>query len=318
MQLSGTPVDTLSLIGITLLMAAGLLTVLWHRQPLKAVIALSVVGLLVSLAFVRFSAPDLALTQLSVEVVTIMLLLLALFFLPQRHASESPPWRKVRDLALSSAMGCGVGFAAWGMLTGPHASISGFFMDQSIPGGGGKNVVNVILVDFRGFDTLGEITVLAVAAIGIFALLYNLRLPVPQADQNGRPWAGERHPVILSQMTRFLLPLALLVAAVALVLQYMASGIAWTQKQWRQACHPLIATGVLIASATGVVSLFLGRPFLTSAFGHVHLPVIGEFELASAMVFDLGVFLTVVGVILLILANLGKLKRRSARAGREA
>jgi multicomponent K+:H+ antiporter subunit A len=140
-------------------------------------------------------------------------------------------------------------------------------------------------------------------------------------------------------MTRFLLPLALLVAAhlflrghnapgggfiaglvaaVALILQYMASGIAWAQKQWRQAFHPLIATGVLIASATGAVSLFLGRPFLTSAFGHVHLPVIGEFELASAMVFDLGVFLTVVGVILLILANLGKLTRRSVRAGRDA
>jgi len=338
-QIPITPVDPLSLIGATLLMAAGLLTVLWHRHPLKAVIALSVVGLLVSLAFVRFSAPDLALTQLSVEVVTIMLLLLALFFLPQRCAPESSSWRRARDLALSLATGCGVGLAAWGMLTGPHASISGFFMDQSLPGGGGKNVVNVILVDFRGFDTLGEITVLAVAAIGIFALLYNLRLPVPQADPDGRPWAGERHPVILSQMTRFLLPLALLVAAhlflrghnapgggfiaglvaaVALVLQYMASGIAWTQKQWRQACHPLIAAGVLMASATGTVSLFLGRPFLTSAFGHVHLPVIGEFELASAMVFDLGVFLTVVGVILLIIANLGKLTRRSARAGRDA
>jgi len=338
-QISGTPVDPLSLIGVTLLLAAGLLTVLWHRHPLKAVIALSVVGLLVSLAFVRFSAPDLALTQLSVEVVTIMLLLLALFFLPQRCAPESSPWRRARDLALSLATGCGVGLAAWGMLTGPHASISGFFMDQSLPGGGGKNVVNVILVDFRGFDTLGEITVLAVAAIGIFALLYNLRLPVPQADPDGRPWAGERHPVILSQMTRFLLPLALLVAAhlflrghnapgggfiaglvaaVALVLQYMANGIAWTQKQWRQACHPLIAAGVLMASATGTVSLFLGRPFLTSAFGHVHLPVVGEFELASAMVFDLGVFLTVVGVILLIIANLGKLTRRSARAGRDA
>ncbi|MDZ7597516.1 MAG: monovalent cation/H+ antiporter subunit A [Desulfobacterales bacterium] len=338
-QISGTPVDPLSLIGVTLLLAAGLLTVLWHRHPLKAVIALSVVGLLVSLAFVRFSAPDLALTQLSVEVVTIMLLLLALFFLPQRCAPESSPWRRARDLALSLATGCGVGLAAWGMLTMPHASISGFFMDQSLPGGGGKNVVNVILVDFRGFDTLGEITVLAVAAIGIFALLYNLRLPVPQVDPDGRPWAGERHPVILSQMTRFLLPLALLVAAhlflrghnapgggfvaglvaaVALVLQYMANGIAWTQKQWRQACHPLIAAGVLMASATGTVSLFLGRPFLTSAFRHVHLPVVGEFELASAMVFDLGVFLTVVGVILLILANLGKLTRRSARAGRGA
>jgi multicomponent K+:H+ antiporter subunit A len=211
-------------------------------------------------------------------------------------------------------------------------------MAMSLPGGGGNNVVNVILVDFRSFDTLGEVTVLAVAAIGIFALLDNLRLPVPGTDQDGRPWADERHPLILSQITRFLLPLALLVSvhlflrghnapgggfiaglvtAVALILQYMASGIAWTQRQWRQAFHPLIAAGVLIAVATGVGSLPLGHPFLTSTFGHVRLPLIGEFELASAMVFDLGVFLTVVGVIMLILANLGKLARRSPRIGRQ-
>jgi multicomponent K+:H+ antiporter subunit A len=220
------------------------------------------------------------------------------------------------------------------MLTRPHDSISSFFMEQSLPGGGGANVVNVILVDFRGFDTLGEVTVLAVAAIGIYALLDNLRLPVPARDQDGRPWATERHPLILSQVTRFLLPLALmvavylflrghnapgggfiagLVAAVALILQYMASGIAWTQQQWRLPFHPLIAFGVLIAAATGAGSLLLNHPFLTSTFGHVTLPVVGEFELASAMLFDLGVFLTVVGVIMLILANLGKLTRRGLR-----
>ena len=235
-------------------------------------------------------------------------------------------------LAVGAGGGCGL--LAWGMLTRPHDSISSFFMEQSLPGGGGANVVNVILVDFRGFDTLGEVTVLAVAAIGIYALLDNLRLPVPARDQDGRPWATERHPLILSQVTRFLLPLALmvavylflrghnapgggfiagLVAAVALILQYMASGIAWTQQQWRLAFHPLIAFGVLIAAATGAGSLLLNHPFLTSTFGHVTLPVVGEFELASAMLFDLGVFLTVVGVIMLILANLGKLTRRGLR-----
>jgi multicomponent K+:H+ antiporter subunit A len=333
-----TPVDALSLIGASLLAAGGLLTVLWHRQHLKAVIALSVVGLLVSLAFVRFSAPDLALTQLSVEVVTIMLLLLALFFLPQDHGKRPSPGRRSRDALLAAAAGGGIGLAAWGLLTRPHESIADFFMARSLPDGGGRNVVNVILVDFRGFDTLGEVTVLAVAAVGIFAMLDNLRLPVPGTDRDGRPWASERHPLVLSQITRFLLPLALLVSvhlflrghnapgggfiaglvtAVALILQYMASGIAWTQRQWRQAFHPLIAAGVLIAVATGAGSLPVGHPFLTSAFGHVHLPLVGEFELASAMVFDLGVFLTVVGVIMLILANLGKLARRAPRTGRE-
>jgi multicomponent K+:H+ antiporter subunit A len=329
-----TPVDAMTLLGALLLMGASLLTVRWHEHRLSAVIALSVVGLLVALVFVRFSAPDLALTQLSVEVVTIMLLLLALFFLPQSHDRLTRLSGRMGDLALAVGAGGGCGLLTWGLLTRPLSSISSFFMDQSLPGGGGANVVNVILVDFRGFDTLGEITVLAVAAIGIFALLDNLRLPVPTHDQDGRPWATERHPLILSQITRFLLPLALmvsvylflrghnapgggfiagLVAAVALILQYMASGIAWTQRQWRLAFHPLIAFGVLIAAATGAGSLLLHHPFLTSTFGHVTLPVIGEFELASALLFDLGVFLTVVGVIMLILANLGKLTRRGLR-----
>ena len=329
-----SPVDGLSLLGALLLMGASLLTVLWHEHRLSAVIALSVVGLLVALVFVRFSAPDLALTQLSVEVVTIMLLLLALFFLPQSHGRLTRLPERMGDLLLAVGSGAGCGLLAWGMLTRPHDSISSFFLQQSLPGGGGANVVNVILVDFRGFDTLGEVTVLAVAAIGIYALLDNLRLPIPLRDQDGRLWATERHPLILSQVTRFLLPLALmvsvylflrghnapgggfiagLVAAVALILQYMASGIAWTQQQWRLAFHPLIAFGVLIAAATGAGSLLLNHPFLTSSFGHVTLPVVGEFELASAMLFDLGVFLTVVGVIMLILANLGKLTRRGLR-----
>ena len=332
-----TPIDAPSLMGALLLMSAGLLTVLWHEHRLSAIMALSVVGLLVALVFVRFSAPDLALTQLSVEVVTIMLLLLALFFIPRRHKPRARPSGRFRDIVLSTGTGAGCGLLAWGMLTRPLDSISSFFMEQSIPGGGGANVVNVILVDFRGFDTLGEVTVLAVAAVGIFAMLDNLRLPIPKRDQDGRPWAAEPHPLILSQMTRFLLPLALLVSvflflrghnapgggfiaglvtAVALILQYMANGTAWTQRQWRMPFHPLIAVGVLVAAATGAASLLAGHPFLTSTFGHVSLPIVGEFELASAMLFDLGVFLTVVGVIMLILANLGKLTRRKIRPAR--
>ena len=327
----GTPVDALSLTGALMLMAAGITTAMWRANRLRAIIALSVVGLIVALTFVRFSAPDLALTQLSVEVVTIMLLLLVLFFLPQRHEPSPSLRRRTRDLFLATAAGCGAGALTLGMLTWPHESISSFFMEQSLPGGGGLNVVNVILVDFRGFDTLGEISVLAVAAVGIHALLNGLRLSIPKTDHTGRPWSRERHPVILSQVTRFLLPLAMLVAlhlflrghnapgggfiaglvaAVALVLQYMANGIDWTRKRWRVPYHPLMAAGVLLATGTGLGSLALGHPFLTSTFGHVHAPLVGDFELASAMLFDLGVFLTVVGVVLLILADLGNLTRR--------
>ena len=96
----------------------------------------------------------------------------------------------------------------------------------------------------------------------------------------------------------------------------MANGIAWTRQQWRLRYHPLIAWGVLIATATGVGSWLFDRPFLTSAFGHFFPPFIGEIELATAMLFDLGVYLAVVGVVMLILATLGDLSGRCAEAQR--
>ena len=174
--------------------------------------SISVVGLVVSLVFVRFSAPDLALTQLSVEVVTVMLLILAMYFLPVRTNAESGVLRVSRDLFLSVVVGGGVGVMAFAMMTSDFTSISGFFLENAKPGGGGTNVVNVILVDFRGFDTFGEITVLGIAAMGIYALLKDLKLGSPRVDAIGRPWARDAHPLVLVTISRPLLPLALLVS----------------------------------------------------------------------------------------------------------
>jgi len=323
-----TDVDAVTAVGALLLGASAVGTVIWHHQRLVALVLLGVVGLVVSLAFARFSAPDLALTQLSVEVVTIILLMLALYFLPQRTPAETSGTRRLRDGLVAGGAGLAVASLAWGVLTRPYETLSGFYLQNSIPGGGGANVVNVILVDFRGFDTLGEITVLAIAALGIFALLDGLRLPLPETDAGGRRWAADRNPLILVAVSRPLLPLALLVSlylllrghnmpgggftaglvtGVALILQYVASGVAWTQPRLHFNFHVVIACGVLTSALTGLGSWWFGRPFLTSAFGHVEVPLVGELELATAMLFDLGVYLTVVGATLLILANLGKL-----------
>jgi multicomponent K+:H+ antiporter subunit A len=276
--------------------------------------------------FIKFSGPDLALTQLSVEIVTIVLLLLALYFLPNQQAAESSAARRGRDLTLALLAGGGAAALTWAVLTRPYETIADFFLANSVPGGGGSNVVNVILVDFRGFDTLGEIGVLALAALGIFAMLQGLHLSGPTHDSAGRPWNWDMHPAIMGTFTRLLLPLALLVSvfiflrghnlpgggfiaglitAVALITQYLANGVGWTQSRLPANMHPLIAAGMLIAAATGLASWLFGYPFLTSTFDYFHLPLIGEFELASAMAFDLGVYLVVVGATLLILINLG-------------
>jgi multicomponent K+:H+ antiporter subunit A len=160
-------------------------TVIYHRKRMIALITLSVVGLIVSIAFARFSAPDLALTQLSVEVVTVILLMLALYFLPQKTPAESSPSRVVRDVGIAAALGGLVATINYAFITQPLDTISEFFLANSKTGGGGTNAVNVILVDFRGLDTLGEILVLGVAALGIFNLLAGVRLSMPSANENG-------------------------------------------------------------------------------------------------------------------------------------
>jgi len=237
-------------------------------------------------------------------------------------------FRVFRDLFLSVVVGGGVGVMAFAMMTSDFNSISGFFLENAKPGGGGTNVVNVILVDFRGFDTFGEITVLGIAAMGIYALLKDLKLTSPRADSTGRPWARDAHPLVLVTISRPLLPLALLVSvyiflrghnlpgggfiaglvtSVALLLQYVASGVGWMHHRMPGDYHPVVALGLLLAGITGVASWLFGHPFLTSTFDYIHWPLVGKFEVASAMLFDTGVFLTVVGATLLMLANLGKL-----------
>ncbi|MBU2886936.1 monovalent cation/H+ antiporter subunit A [Gilvimarinus agarilyticus] len=327
-----TALEPVSLLAAIVLTVGALGTVLLHHNRFAALLLLSVVGLVVSLIFVRYSAPDLALTQISVEVVTIVLLMLALYFLPQITPNESGAKRVGRDIILATAAGLGMGILTFAMLTTPYQTLSDFYLANSVSGGGGANVVNVILVDFRGFDTLGEITVLAIAAVGIYAMLNGLHLPLPQADGDGRRWDKEPHPPILSVMARILLPLAILVSififlrghnapgggfiaglvtSVALILQYLASGTLWMQERLRWRYRRVAVSGVLIATLTGVGSWFFGYPFLTSTFDHFHIPLIGEIELASAMIFDTGVYITVVGATLLILAHLGKLAQTS-------
>jgi len=322
------PMDGVAILCTAMLVAAAFLTTILHRHRMTSIMSLSVVGLMVSLLFVRFSAPDLALTQLSVEVVTMLLLMLAMYFLPVRTKVESSSVRVVRDVLLALVVGAGVAVMAFLVMTGDTTTISQFFMDNSKSGGGGTNVVNVILVDFRGFDTFGEITVLGIAAMGIYALLKDLNLASAKYDSLGRPWAKDAHPLVLVTISRPLLPLALLIAvyiflrghnlpgggfvaglitSVALVLQYVASGVGWVHSRMPGDYHPVVALGVLLAGLTGVGSWVFGYPFLTSSFTYVSLPVIGKFELATAMLFDTGVFLTVVGSTLLMLANLGKL-----------
>jgi multicomponent K+:H+ antiporter subunit A len=330
-----TPADGLAILVTAALVLTAVATAVLHARRLLALLLVGIVGLAVSLAFVRMSAPDLALTQLLVEIVTVLLLLLAMYFLPAKSPPEPSRARLARDAVVAVIAGGSVAALAWALLTRPFDSIAWYYLENAKPEGGGYNVVNVILVDFRGFDTLGEITVLGIAAVGILALLQGLKLEGPALDWEGRPWAAERYPLMLRVLSQPLLPLALLVSAylflrghnapgggfiaglvtgTAMLLQYVAQGSAWATARLPWNYTRVIAAGLLVATATGLASWAFGAPFLTSTFGYVTWPVVGEFELASAMLFDLGIYLAVVGVVMVIISRLGGLAGPS-RAG---
>ena len=324
----------------------------YHR--LAALMMMAVTGLVTCLTFVWFSAPDLALTQLAVEVVTTILFLLGLRWLPKRdvRAADNRPsarLRRARDGLIALCAGTGLAALAFAMLTRPAPqSISPFFIEKALGEGGGSNVVNVMLVDFRGFDTLGEITVLGAVALTVYALLRRFRparesIPLPAQQRIlSHSLVKPRvafdtafgYMLVPAVLVRLLLPVAVVVAVhlllrghnepgggfvaglvivIALITQYMVAGTSWVEARVQLYPARWIAFGLLLALCTGLGALLLGYPFLTTHTLHVDLPLIGAVHLPSAMFFDLGVFGAVVGAGLLILTAIGHQSLRSPR-----
>ncbi|MEQ8367339.1 MAG: MnhB domain-containing protein, partial [Roseicyclus sp.] len=336
------PVPPVIAVGWLMLVVATASVVIMHRHRFQALVLIGIIGLSISAGFVYLSAPDLALTQISVETVTIMLLLLALHFLPKMTPKESPMALRIRDGLIALTAGGGVGALSYAFLMRDIDTISDYHIANSYEGGGGTNVVNVILVDFRGYDTYGEIIVLGIAGLVIYALMHAL-LDGPAARRlrntdYTQDRSRDRHPLMMVVVTRVLMPIAVmvgiyiflrghnepgggfvagLVIAIALLMQYMASGFAWTQERKKVEYHTMIGLGVVIAGLTGVGSWLSGTPFLTSAYTYVHLPPIEEFELATAMLFDLGVFLTVLGAVMLMLYSLSRIARYAGQTVNE-
>ena len=331
----------------------------YHR--LAALALLSGAGLSTCITFTWFSAPDLALTQLSVEAVTTVLILLGLRWLPRRlepaetgvQRTALATARRTRDLLIAVAAGGGMAALAWAMMSRQFPqSISTFFLERALPEGGGTNVVNVMLVDFRGFDTFGEIVVLGIVALTVYALLRRFRparetldlppqqraLPADLETDLVNPRLANDTAVgylmVPAVLMRLVLPLACMVSvylfmrghnepgggfvaglvmSVALLLQYIVSGTVWVEEHLPLRPRRWSGVGLLTALATGVGSWFLGYPFMTTHTAHLTLPLIGEIHIASALFFDIGVFTLVVGSTLLVLTALAHQSVRSHR-----
>jgi multicomponent K+:H+ antiporter subunit A len=353
-----TPLDPLFLLlwiggGACALGAA--LQAKFHR--LAALILVGGVGLVTCLTFAWFSAPDVALTQIAVEVVTLVLVLLGLRWLPRRvefiDARRETPLAKLRrgrDALVAVAVGVGFAALAYAVLTRPaNADLAPFFIRNALEVAEGRNVVNVILVDFRGFDTLGEITVVAIVAMIVYALLRRFRpapesIEVPRAQRrDGEDEILPSHPGDLlprgelripAVLARLLLPMAGLVSlyfllrghnapgggfvgglvmATAVIVQYMTGGTIWVEARLR--VHPLewMGFGLLSAAGAGLVAWFWQYPFLTARSLHLHLPLLGDLHLSTVLLFDLGVYMLVVGATMLILVALAHQSLRSPR-----
>ena len=329
----------------------------FHR--LVALIFAGVAGLATCLTFAWFSAPDLALTQAVVEVVTTLLILLGLRWLPQRIEPQErgqflpvglvARLRRSRDFLIAMTAGTGMAILSYVMLTRPiPEGISPFFVREALTLGGGLNVVNVILVDFRGFDTFGEITVLGIVALTVYALLRRFRPaaesvapPYQQLEQEkpDSPDAKRLLPsgylMLPTVLVRLMLPIAVLMSiyfmlrghnapgggfvgglilTTAFILQYIVSGVVWVETRTRILPQYWISCGLLLAGLTGTGAWFAAKPFLSALSWHGSVPLIGEVHLSSVLLFDLGVYMLVVGATTLILVALAHQSLRSEHA----
>ncbi len=328
----------------------------YHR--LAALIMVGGTGLITCLTFAWFSAPDLALTQITVEVVTVVLILLGLRWLPRRIEMDDPRRRtmrararRARDFLIALAIGGSMASLVFAVLTRPRMlDLSSFFVEHSLPQAGGGNVVNVILVDFRAFDTFGEITVVGIVALTVYALLRRFRpavesVGVPRAQREDlerrSQLAADPNEVLPSGfmmvpavLVRLLLPMAGLVSlffllrghnlpgggfigglvlATAVIVQYMVGGALWVEARTRLQPLYWIATGLLAAGTAGVAAWFAPSTFLTSLTFDFHLPLIGDIHLSSTLWFDIGVYMLVVGATVLMLVALAHQSLRSYR-----
>ena len=297
-----------------LVLIAGALTAIVARQRVGIALGVATVGFMVAILWFLWEAPDLALTQTIVETVSIVPLFLAFSYMPRLRDRYVRP--RVRKSDVSLAVVIGVLSAAFTYIsTGTRLfdSIGHWFVENSYRLAGGRNVVNVILVDFRGFDTLFETTVLALVATAVFTLVRSRRDPGGAVKPESPLMIN---PVIVPAVSRVLFYLVL-VYSLYLFFRGHHNRAAALRRAWPLLpslfgpwpssgprmklvpVHPryIIGTGLLVIVGVGLSAVALGYPVLTQAFGSFHVPVAGEIELASATLFDLGVLLVVFGAI---------------------
>jgi multicomponent Na+:H+ antiporter subunit A len=324
------------------------------RNRLAAVLLVGVAGYGCGTMFVFYGAPDLALTQFLVETLTLVIFLLVLRTLPAEADSSNIKRYRLPRAALALAVGAAVTvLACYAMAARTGTPIAELLPDAAYYRGHGGNTVNVLLVDIRAWDTLGEVSVLLVAATGVASLVFRHRRfgAAPRVADAGQPDIGRlphvaispaagdvtwlrgselrdpRHrSLVLEVATRIIFPLIMvlsayfffaghntpgggfaggLTAGLALVLRYLAGGRYELGETLPLDAGKILGVGLGLSVGTAVASLVVGAPVLSSALIQVDLPVLGTVKFVTALFFDLGVYLIVIGLVLDVLRSLG-------------
>lgn len=312
------------------------------RNRLASVLVVGVTGYGCGVIFALHGAPDLALTQFLVETLTLVIFVLVLRAFPAEIAEDQATAFKVRRALLAIGVGVTVAvLAAFATAARRSEPIWQAIPDAAYRIGGGKNAVNVLLVDIRAWDTLGEISVLVVAATGVASLVFRSRrfgsapraADSPHYDPDAVSWLPaarlvdrRERSMVLQITTRLIFPTIMvlsvyfffsghnapgggfaggLIAGLALTLRYLAGGQYELGEALPVDAGHLLGAGLTLAAGTATASLLLGAPPLSSAIVEVTLPVLGHIKLVTALFFDLGVYLVVVGLALDVLRSLG-------------
>jgi multicomponent Na+:H+ antiporter subunit A len=326
-------------VGLIILAAAIAATVL--RNRLAAVLVVGVTGYGCGAFYIFHGAPDLALTQFLVETLTLVIFVLVLRTLPAEADEIHMKRHRLLRAALALAVGSSVtALAVYANAARSTRPVADLLPDAAYYRGHGANTVNVLLVDIRAWDTLGEVSVLLVAATGVASMVFRHRRfgaapRVPKDAQTtpditwlrGSDMRDPRHrSLVLEVATRLIFPLIMvlsvyfffaghnapgggfaggLTAGLALVLRYLAGGRYELGETLPLDAGKVLGAGLTLSAGTAVTSLLVGAPVLSSAVLNFTLPALGSVKVVTALFFDLGVYLIVVGLVLDVLRSLG-------------
>ena len=323
---------------IVIIMAGMAFFATLQRNRLSGVVMVGLTGYCLAMIFVLHGAPDLALTQALVETIVMVVFMLVLRKMPTEVEPRNDDNRVRAWLSIGTGVSV-VTVAMTAMSARVAEPISKTMPELAYEIGHGRNTVNVLLVDLRAADTFGEITVLVIAATGVASLIFGTgrfdpssRRPTLQTTKARWLASGvndetaQNRSLMVEVVTRLLFPSMMLlsayfffsghnapgggfagglVAALALTLRYLAGGR--KEIEATLPVHPgkVLGVGILLSASAAIVPMFFGYAPLTTDYATFTLPLIGEFDVPSALIFDAGVYVIVVGLIMHVLASMG-------------